>query len=156
MRFVHLTADIYTRTGARQFFFLAWASAPHLGTGRKGMMGRGIACVFALCLILYLGWEHVFGGNGMLLLLLLLTNSTFFIPCIVQVHVQDASQPVGLRNSRVFLLPWRSVFQFLQNFLSSVQTDIVAEKSESGYGLLLTGVQYIVRQLSRVQREVVF
>jgi hypothetical protein len=117
------------------------------------MMGRGIACVFALCLILYLGWEHVFGG---MLLLLLLINSTFFIPCIVQVHVQDASQPVGLRNSRVFLLPWRSVFQFLQNFLSSVQTDIVAEKSESGYGLLLTGVQYIVRHLSRVQREVVF
>jgi hypothetical protein len=94
----------------------------------------------------------------MLLLLLLLINSTFFIiiPCIVQVHVQDASQPVGLRNSRVFFLPWRSVFQFLQNFLSSVQTNNVAEKSESGYGLLLTGVQYIVRQLSQVQREVVF
>jgi len=79
-------------------------STPGEGEGRDG---TGLACVFALCLILYLGWEHVFGG------MLLLINSTFFIPCIVQVHVQDASQPVGLRNSRVFFLPWRSVFQFL-------------------------------------------
>jgi hypothetical protein len=46
---VHLTADIHTRTRARHFF--AWASAPHLG--RDGD-GTGLACVFALCLILYL------------------------------------------------------------------------------------------------------
>jgi len=56
---VHLTADIHTRARARHFF--AWASAPHLG--RDGD-GTGLACVFALCLILYLGWEHGFGGNG--------------------------------------------------------------------------------------------
>lgn len=43
---MHLTADIYTRTGARQFFF-AWASTPHLGTAREGM-GRGLL-VCLLC-----------------------------------------------------------------------------------------------------------
>jgi hypothetical protein len=90
---VHLTADIYTRTGARQFFVVCMglcSSTPGEGEG----MGRGFACVLALCLILYVGWEHVFGGMMMMLLLLLLINSTFFIPCIVQVHVQDVSRPV--------------------------------------------------------------
>jgi hypothetical protein len=60
---VHLTADIiHTRTRARHFLFFAWASAPHTldgkgdGTGRDG---TGLACVFALCLILYLGWENM-------------------------------------------------------------------------------------------------
>lgn len=63
---MHLTADIYTRTGARKFFFGMGLCSSTPGDGKrkegKARDGTGLACVFALCLILYLDWEHVFGG----------------------------------------------------------------------------------------------
>jgi hypothetical protein len=111
---VHLTADIHTRTRARHFF--AWASAPHLG--RDGD-GTGLACVFALCLILYLGWEHGFGG------MVVLINILYTLYCTSTSTRCESTRWVE-ELSECFLPPCSLLFsQFLlclQKFLISVYT----------------------------------
>jgi len=131
---VHLTADIHTRARARHFF--AWASAPHLG--RDGD-GTGLACVFALCLILYLGWEHGFGGMALLI------NILYTLYCTSTSTRCESTRWV--EELLECFLPSCSLF-FSVSSVSAKISDIciytLAEKLEPGYGLL-----YIMRQVNR-------
>lgn len=127
---MQLTADIHTRTRARHFFFFFFLHGPLLHALDGKGTGRGFACVFALCLILYLGWEHVFGG------MVLLINILYTLYCT---STRCESTRWVEELSEVFFLPSCILFLFSSFFFCSVSaknselcTYTMAEKSEHG------------------------
>lgn len=125
---MHLTADIHTRTRARQkIFCMGLCSTPWTGRGRDG----ACLCV-CFVLILYLVWEHVFGGM-VLLINILYTLYCTSTRCESTRWVEELSECF---SSIVYLFFLSLVFYSVSAKKSELCTYTMAEKSEPGYGLL--------------------
>lgn len=121
--------QIYIHVQGQDNFFL---HGPLLHALDGKGTGRGFACVFALCLILYLGWEHVFGGM-VLLINILYTLYCTSTRCESTRWVEELSECF---SSIVYLFFLSLVFYSVSAKKSELCTYTMAEKSEPGYGLL--------------------
>lgn len=128
---MHLTADIHTRTRARHFFFFAWASA----LLHTFWTGRGLL----VCLILYLGWEHVFGG------MVLLINILYTLYCTrTSTRCESTRWVEELSECFLPLCRFFFFFQFLQKVLSSVHTFWL--RSQPSYGDIVSNYKSVQRE----------